>query len=340
MMEQNPDKVFISYSHHDVEWLNKLQTMLKPLVRTNTIILWDDTNIKTGGEWKTEILEALATAKVAVLLVSPNFLASDFITEHELPRILEASAKKGLKIIWIAISHSLYKETEIAKYQAANDPTKPLDFLTPSEQNRVLVNICNQIKHAVSPQPNYSPIEKTLEHKSSDKDDKRDIAASIENMIGDHHEVGDATSVIFMDVDGLSHINKRFGADVGDEVLKVVETIFSTIPRSHHIDSYTAQWGEEEFVSCINFTEQETIDLSEAIRTQIENYSWSDIAVDLHVTASFGVAQFSPNERTIDCLLRAIHGTFLAKKTGGNKIKKGPKVLPRHVSRNVDNYGS
>jgi diguanylate cyclase (GGDEF)-like protein len=339
-MEQKLDKVFISYSHRDVEWLNKLQTMLKPLVRTNTIISWDDTNIRPGDQWKTEIVEALATARVAVLLVSPNFLASDFITEQELPRILEASAEKGLKIIWIAISHSLYRETEIAKYQAANDPTKPLDFLPSSEQNRVLVNICDQIKHAIAQQPDYSPVEQILEHKSDDKNDKGEIAASIESMIADRHEMGDAASVIFMDVDGMSHINKRFGADVGDEVLKIVETVFSTIPRSRHIESYTTKWGEDEFISCINFTEQATIDLAEAIRTQIENYSWSDIAIDLHVTASFGVAQFNPNERTTDCLLRAIHGTFSAKKGGGNKIKKGPKVLPRHVSRNVEDYGS
>ena len=54
--------------------LNKLQTMLKPMVRKKVISVWEDTKISAGDEWRGQIKEALTRAKAAVLLVSPYFL--------------------------------------------------------------------------------------------------------------------------------------------------------------------------------------------------------------------------------------------------------------------------
>jgi hypothetical protein len=143
------DKIFISYSHKDQAWLKRLQGMLTPLLRgEDPINLWSDTQIKAGARWRQEIGTALDTAKVAVLLVSPNFLASDFIAKHELTPILEAAKRGELKLIWVAVSSSLYKATELKDFQAANDPARPLAKLDAADRDAELVQICEQIEAA------------------------------------------------------------------------------------------------------------------------------------------------------------------------------------------------
>ena len=142
---QPRDQIFISYSHKDKAWLEKLQIMLKPAIRAEKLALWDDTKITPGAKWREEIKAALDAAKVAVLLVSADFLASDFIAQEELPSLLEASEKKGLKIVWIYVNDCLYRHSAIADYQAAHDVSKPLEAMIESQQQAILKEIGEKI---------------------------------------------------------------------------------------------------------------------------------------------------------------------------------------------------
>jgi molecular chaperone DnaK len=144
------NKVFISYSHRDRRWLDKLQIMLTPYIRGNTIEVWADTNILPGAKWMDDIEDALASAKVAVLLVTPDFLASEFVARNELPRILKAVEEEGLTILWVAVSASAYKETGISQFQAANNPAAPMDLMKPARRNQEWVRICERIKEALN----------------------------------------------------------------------------------------------------------------------------------------------------------------------------------------------
>ncbi len=148
---QQPDKVFISYSHKDKVWLEKLKKMLSPAIKKEEkLLVWDDTEIKLGAKWREEIKKAVETAKVAVLLVSDNFLDSDFIIREELPLLVKAVEKNGLKIAWFTLSKCDYTCSDIADYQAAHDPCKPLDSLCEPEQKTVLVKISKKILAAAT----------------------------------------------------------------------------------------------------------------------------------------------------------------------------------------------
>jgi hypothetical protein len=140
------DKVFISYAHKDKQWLQRLQDMLKPLVRENLISVWEDTQIRPGSKWRSDIEDALASARAAVLLVTPQFLASDFIAKHELPPLLEAAENDGATILWVAVDFSMYEYTPLKDYQCVNDPARPLESMTSTgEQNRDLLAIAKAI---------------------------------------------------------------------------------------------------------------------------------------------------------------------------------------------------
>jgi hypothetical protein len=111
--------------------------------------VWSDQNIKPGTLWADEIRKALADAKVAILLVSPDFLASEFIHENELPPLLAEAARGGLVILWMPIHFSNYNLTPIKDYQAAWDPSRPLASLTIPKLNQALVSISETIAEAM-----------------------------------------------------------------------------------------------------------------------------------------------------------------------------------------------
>jgi hypothetical protein len=96
-----------------------------------------------------EINAALASAKIAVLLVTKDFLASEFIHEHELGPLLKQAALAGTKIYWILLRACAWKETPLKDYQALTPPAKPLAEMK-AERDRAWVHICEQLKKAMT----------------------------------------------------------------------------------------------------------------------------------------------------------------------------------------------
>jgi hypothetical protein len=127
--------------------------MLRPLLRQNAISVWDDSHIKPGDQWQREIEQALARANVAVLLVSADFLNSDYIAEQELLPLLKAAKENGVTILWVYLKNCLFEETPVKDYQAAHNIDKPIEALDAADQNAELKLICKSIKNAYKTEP-------------------------------------------------------------------------------------------------------------------------------------------------------------------------------------------
>src|SRR5713226_2704155 len=117
-------KVFISYCHRDVKYLDRLRVHLAFFERDRLLDIWDDMKILPGSLWHEEINEALLCAKVAILLVSADFLASRFIAEIELPSLLAAAQLDGAVILPVILSPCRFTDSELSQFQAINSPSK------------------------------------------------------------------------------------------------------------------------------------------------------------------------------------------------------------------------
>jgi internalin A len=147
-MQKQRENIFISYCREDGRWLQKFREMLDPVLRKEQFAIWDDTQITPGTKWQKEIENAVDSSKVALLLVSARFLASDFIIKYELPLLKDARAD-GLILLWVAVSHCMYQYTDLAEDQALYDPAKALDSLPSAKLNQAMVRICKRIKEAM-----------------------------------------------------------------------------------------------------------------------------------------------------------------------------------------------
>jgi TOMM system kinase/cyclase fusion protein len=236
------DKVFISYSHKDQEWLARLQTMMRPLVRAGEVLLWEDTQIHTGADWRKEIQEALATAKVGVLLVSSNFLASDFIAEVELPSLLTAAAEDGLQVCWILVSACLYETSGLVGFQAAHDISHPLDSFTPSELNTTLATIAREIKRLIDIKlPEPLPPDPVL---GGPKGDRRQLTVLSCALVGsttlsEHLDLEEVSEAIRAYQAVCAQVIDRYEGHIaqylGDELL-----VYFGYPQAHEDDAERA----------------------------------------------------------------------------------------------------
>jgi hypothetical protein len=82
-------RIFCSYSRRDEAYLNELRIWLRGPERQGLIEWWHDREISPGWEWEEAIDKNLRTAEIILLLVTPDFMASDYVYEQGICRTLD-----------------------------------------------------------------------------------------------------------------------------------------------------------------------------------------------------------------------------------------------------------
>lgn len=145
-------KVFISYSHKDEEWKNRLKTQLAVLENQGLLSVWDDRQIAGGDDWYPAIQQAIESANIAILLISADFLSSKFILGKEVPPLLERRKKEGLWVIPLILKPCPWQTVDwLSKIQGRPLDNKPLSGFDEHNQEYHLSELALEInKHLKS----------------------------------------------------------------------------------------------------------------------------------------------------------------------------------------------
>ena len=137
------DLVFVSYSHTNPAWRDRLFILLRPFVRQG-LQVWADQYIQVGAIWRREIDVALARTRVGVVLLTPDLLASDFVADIELPHLIREARSNNLTLVVVPIEtlakgSTRFPEGDLLDFQWPWSPKEPLDELPDERRTRALV---------------------------------------------------------------------------------------------------------------------------------------------------------------------------------------------------------
>lgn len=145
--EMRNRRLFLSYSHQDAALKDRLHVFLAPLRRSGKIAVWQDREITPGQEWDAAIKQELATADLVLLLVSPDFLASDYIWQHEISKAMERHERREATVIPVFLKPCDWHEMPFAKVQGLPRNARPVTQF--ANQDEAFLEIVQGIKRVL-----------------------------------------------------------------------------------------------------------------------------------------------------------------------------------------------
>jgi hypothetical protein len=157
-MPHSAPTVFVSYSHKDRDALDDLIGAVKPtLANVSTLAVWSDLQIASGDLWEREIRRSLESARAAVLLLSNDFLNSQYIRDTELPALLPRAHTGALRLFTVYVS-AVAKPAltfavpgvpdggyDLSKIQGENSPSRPLKRMSPANRDALFVGLAEKL---------------------------------------------------------------------------------------------------------------------------------------------------------------------------------------------------
>jgi nucleotide-binding universal stress UspA family protein len=146
-VRSRPARLFISYAHADESYKKTLEKHIALLARIGLIETWSDRSLVPGKPWDQEILSQLHKADVILLLVSANFLASDYSYSKEVAIALERMRSDGTVVIPIILSPVDWTIAPFASMQALPENAKPVS--TWDNQDEAWAQVAKGIRTAI-----------------------------------------------------------------------------------------------------------------------------------------------------------------------------------------------
>jgi len=149
--------VFISYAHEDDRLRKELEKHLSRLKRENLIGVWHDRDISAGTEWEREIDTHLNTAQIILLLISPDFMASDYCYSIEMMQAMERHNRGEARVIPIILRPVDWKVALLSRLQALPTDANPVISHKWDSQDEAFVDVVQSIRKAIEELTAESP---------------------------------------------------------------------------------------------------------------------------------------------------------------------------------------
>jgi hypothetical protein len=100
---------FVSYSHQDHRMLAGFRPHLAAIRRAFDVRMWTDHDIHAGTKWEPQIAAAIESAQIFVLMITPDFIASDYVYEKEIPAIQQQMREVGALVLPVVLKRCIWQ---------------------------------------------------------------------------------------------------------------------------------------------------------------------------------------------------------------------------------------